>query len=65
MPEAATFVVNLLAAAIAYGTPLLLASLGEVISERGGVINLGLDGLMLLGAMLGALHLARRTEEDQ
>jgi simple sugar transport system permease protein len=49
------FVVNLLAAGLAYGTPLLFATLGEVIAERAGVLNLGLEGLMLLGAMGGVM----------
>ena len=46
------FLVQLLIAAVEMGTPLLLATLGGVISERAGVINLGMEGLMLVGACL-------------
>ena len=38
-------------ATVEMGTPLLLATLGGVISERAGVINLGMEGLMLVGAL--------------
>ena len=44
-----------LAAAVRVATPLLLAALGETISERGGVINLGIEGAMLAGALGAAL----------
>jgi simple sugar transport system permease protein len=50
---AVTFTVNLLAAGLASGTPLLYATLGEVVAERAGVLNLGIEGLMLVGAMTG------------
>lgn len=43
----------LIAAAMIAGTPILLAALGELISERAGVINLGLEGTMLIGAVAG------------
>lgn len=48
------FVVSVLAAAIAYGTAILFASLGEVMTERSGVLNLGVEGMMLMGALAGA-----------
>jgi len=39
--------------AIRAGTPLLLAGIGELVYERSGVINLGLEGIMLVGALSG------------
>ncbi len=35
------------------GTPLLFATLGEILAERSGVMNLGIEGMMLMGAMSG------------
>lgn len=45
-------ILTLLAAAIVAGTPLLLATLGGILSERAGVINLGIEGMMLIGAVM-------------
>ncbi|EFO79941.1 inner-membrane translocator [Oscillochloris trichoides DG-6] len=42
-----------LAAILAAATPLIFATMGETISERAGVVNLSLDGSMLLAAMIG------------
>ena len=39
--------------ALVSGTPLLFATLGEILSERAGVMNLGIEGMMLVGAMGG------------
>lgn len=45
--------IPVLAGAIAAATPLLFAGLGELVSERSGVINLGVEGMMLTGAIAG------------
>lgn len=45
--------ISFLAAAVVAGTPLLFATLGEVITERAGHLNLGVEGMMLMGAVVG------------
>lgn len=44
---------NILAATVVAGTPLLLVALGELVCERSGVLNLGQEGMMLMGAVAG------------
>lgn len=45
--------VAVLAAAITAGTAILLACLGELLCERAGILNLGVEGIMLVGALGG------------
>jgi ABC-type uncharacterized transport system permease subunit len=47
----------ILAGTLAAATPLLLAALGELIVERAGVLNLGIEGMMAVGAALAFLTL--------
>jgi general nucleoside transport system permease protein len=48
-----SLLVVVLSQAVLYGTPLLYASLGELLAERSGVLNLGVEGMMLFGAAVG------------
>ncbi len=50
-----------LQAGVATGTVLLFASIGEILAERSGVMNLGVEGMMLIGAM-SAFSIAVSTE---
>ena len=40
-------------AVLAASTPLLLAAAGELVAERAGVLNLGVEGMMIMGAACG------------
>ena len=44
---------TILAAGVATGTVLLFAAVGEIFAERSGVLNLGVEGMMLMGAVVG------------
>ncbi|MGB0387472.1 MAG: ABC transporter permease [Ardenticatenaceae bacterium] len=48
-----SFVVGLIGATLRVATPLIFATIGEVVTERAGVLNLGIEGIMFLGAFVG------------
>jgi simple sugar transport system permease protein len=48
-----TFLVTFIVSGIVAGVPLLFASLGELLAEQSGVLNVGLEGMMLTGAFVG------------
>lgn len=50
-----SFVIGVLAASIRLATPILLSALGEIFVERAGILNLGIEGIMLMGALSGFL----------
>ena len=50
-----SLVVTVLVRAIVAGTPLLLGTIGEIVAERSGVLNLGVEGMMAVGAVTGYL----------
>jgi general nucleoside transport system permease protein len=49
------FLSGLLAAGIRLATPIALAAIGETLSQRAGVINVGVEGIMLVGAFIAVL----------
>jgi ABC-type uncharacterized transport system permease subunit len=54
------FLIVVLQAGVATGTVLLFATLGEIFTERAGILNLGVEGMMLIGAM-SAFSVASKT----
>ena len=48
-----TFLVGLIGATLRVATPLIFAAIGEVYTERAGILNLGIEGIMFLGAFVG------------
>ena len=59
-----SFMTSVLAAAMVSGTAILYAALGEVLAERAGVLNLGVEGMMLMGA-LGGFAVCTWTESAE
>lgn len=51
--EVEAIIIGVLASGIRLSTPILFAALGEKIAERSGVLNLGIEGMMLIGAFAG------------
>jgi ABC-type uncharacterized transport system permease subunit len=49
------FIAGLMGAMMRMATPIIFATLGEILAERSGVLNLGIEGIMLMGAMTGFL----------
>jgi simple sugar transport system permease protein len=49
------FLVGLLASGVRFATPVLYAALGETVTQRAGVLNVGIEGIMLIGAFMAAL----------
>ena len=60
LPSAQIMQVGFLAAILRIATPLIFATLGEMLSERAGVLNLGIEGIMLISAMTGLGQSHRR-----
>jgi len=50
---------SILIAAVGAGTPFVFAALGELVTEKSGVLNLGVEGMMLVGAVTGFIAMAK------
>ena len=46
-------ILAILITVVGASTPILIAALGELVVERSGVLNLGVEGMMLIGAIAG------------
>ncbi|MBC7099515.1 ABC transporter permease [Candidatus Bipolaricaulota bacterium] len=55
-----SWLIGIVGRALAFGTPLLWGTLGEIYAERAGVVNLGVEGMMILGAF-SAFAVAQST----
>ncbi len=56
-----SIIISMLASMVRIAAPILLAALGELVTERAGVMNLGVEGIMLTGAFIG-FFVASKTE---
>ena len=61
----AALLIGVLASAIMSGTSLLYATLGEIVGERAGIVNLGLEGIMLISASTGFAATVLRSRHRQ
>jgi general nucleoside transport system permease protein len=52
-PDAYSIIIILLAATVESGTILLFPIIGEIFTERSGILNLGIEGMMIIGALVG------------
>src|ERR1700681_3913605 len=59
MEDAAEHVATLVALTLAAGTPLVFAALGELVTEKAGMLNLGVEGMMLVGAVVSFIVAAK------
>lgn len=50
-----TFMTGLFSATVRLAAPIIFAAMGEILAERSGVINLGIEGIMIMGAVTGFL----------
>ena len=53
------------AAVIRIASPLIFATMGELICERAGVLNLGIEGIMVIGAFMAGLALGNHLPRDR
>ena len=49
-----TFLATLVAASFRIATPILFAALGEAVAESAGILNVGIEGMMVIGAVSAA-----------
>ncbi len=52
--------ISIISTAVVYGVSVLYAAIGEIFSQRAGIMNLGLEGIMLMGAVSGYLVVVHR-----